>query len=139
MREALTIFVPMDTLRDYLHARDAAAMIVGLTAAAAQEQSPRARVRNLASRRPTSIAELARVVLQVARRPVRVAAGRGASATHQVRDLRVGSSFSDEAMHVPVTPLPAGVKEVYDHTLQLLRRLATPESRRAPALSGRDG
>jgi UDP-glucose 4-epimerase len=121
-REVLNIFVPMDTLRDYLYVEDAAAMIHSLLRTAVQLQPDEPTLRNLASRRPTSVGEILRMVRQVARRPLRIALGAAANAHHEVADLRIESRFRDELALVPVTPLPFGVRLIYEHTLATVRK-----------------
>jgi UDP-glucose 4-epimerase len=120
--QALNVFVPLDTVRDYLFAEDAAAMIVSLLRLTTRGQPETLVIRNLASRRPTSVAAVLRVVLQIARRPVRIGLGTAPTSGDQVRDLRIASRFSDDVTHVPITALPVGIKRVYEHTLSMLRR-----------------
>jgi UDP-glucose 4-epimerase len=120
-RCALNLFVPMDTLRDYLYADDAAVMITSLVSEAVRCQPAAPVIRNLASERPTPVSGVVRVVLQIARRPVLIALGTAPASRYQVRDLRVVSCSSDDIASGAITPLPVGVKNVYEHTLRLLR------------------
>jgi UDP-glucose 4-epimerase len=118
---ALNLYVPMDTLRDYLYTDDAAVMITSLVSEALRRQSATPVMRNLASERPIPVAGVVRVVQQIARRPVLIALGTSPASGDQVRDLRMVSCSSEEASGAAITPLPVGVKNVYEHTLKLLR------------------
>jgi UDP-glucose 4-epimerase len=120
-RRALNLFVPMDTARDYLYVDDAARMIVELVAGAGRRQPERTELRILASGRPISVGSVLRTVQLVAHRPIRIAAGRAPSSEAHAHDLRLRSDFSDHIARMATTPLPVGVKRVYDHTLRVLR------------------
>ena len=119
-RRPLHVFVPMETLRDYLYADDAAAMVTALVAAAVRDQPDEPVLRNLASGRPISVAGVLRLVQQVAHRHVQIALGAPAPSGDQVRDLRLVASDAEGGVRA-VTPLPVGVKHVYEHTLRVLR------------------
>lgn len=114
-QEPANIFVPLDTIRDYIDNDDAARACL----AALSSATDPATVQVIASGRPVTIGTLIRLVGQVTRRRVPVALGSHESARDQVRDLRLQPSI---AIDDP-TPLPAGVKRVY---LDILNRLGTP-------------
>ncbi|MCJ7436638.1 MAG: NAD-dependent epimerase/dehydratase family protein [Acidimicrobiia bacterium] len=120
-RRALNLFVPLDTLRDYLYVDDAAVMIVSLLMATLRSQPQTLVIRNLASERPVPVAGIVRVVQQVARRPVRVGLATSPTSGDQPRDLRVVSCAPRDLARAPITPLPVGVKRIYEHTLEILR------------------
>jgi UDP-glucose 4-epimerase len=121
-RRALNLFVPMDTSRDYLYAEDAAHMIVALVTDVVRRQPERPEVRIIASGRPASVGSLVRTVQLVAHRPIRVALGNAPDSERHARDLRVRSNITDHVTRMVPTPLPVGVKRVYEHTLGVLRR-----------------
>jgi UDP-glucose 4-epimerase len=123
-RQSLSIFVPMETLRDYLYVDDAAAMVRRLVENAVQKQPSTPVLRNISSQRPVSVCTVVRTVQQVAHRRVRIALGTSPSAKYHVRDLRLCTHFSEEFQDVPITPFPVTVKRVYD---DLLRRQAMPD------------
>jgi UDP-glucose 4-epimerase len=131
-RRPISIFVPMETLRDYLFADDAAEMIHSLVSTWLPRQPPHCIVRNLASERPDSIAAVLRIVQQVGRRHVRVALGSDRAVRYQRRDLRVVSMYRNEIVRPRVTPLPAGIKQVYDGLLSELQRPSTARGPRRP-------
>jgi UDP-glucose 4-epimerase len=120
-RQPVNVFVPMDTLRDYLYVEDAATMVDTLVGRTLRDQPETPIMRVLASERPTSVAAVLRTVLQIARRPVRIGLGRAPTADQHVHDLRVTSCFTDQAAPTPITPLPVGIKRVYEHILSILR------------------
>jgi UDP-glucose 4-epimerase len=120
-RQALSLFVPMETLRDYLYVDDAAAMVRTLVEHAVHEQPATPVLRNLSSQRPVSVAAVLRTVQEVGRRTVRVALGTSPSSMYQVRDLRLVTQFAHEFRDVDITPFPVAVKRVYEDVLQRVR------------------
>lgn len=122
-RQSLNVFVPMETLRDYLYVDDAAAMVRMLVENAVQNQPSTPVLRNIASRRPVSVCTVMRTVQQVAHRSVRIALGSSPSSRYHVRDLRVCTDFPHEFQAVAITPFPVTVKRVYD---DVLRQHAVP-------------
>jgi UDP-glucose 4-epimerase len=126
-RTTLNLFVPMETLRDYLFVDDAARMIREWATAASRAGGRGVEIRNLASERPVTVGAVVRTVQQVARRPVRVGLGASAVSGLHVRDLRVRSAVPAVTTW-ELTPLPVGVKRVYDHTLTIVRRTVTRDT-----------
>lgn len=114
-QQPLDVFVPLGTIRDYLHVDDAARLILDLTAAPQQPQeSPDPLI--LATGQGTTIGQLIRTTKDVTKRKVPVALGSHPSASAQAADLRLMPSIEPPR----TTPLPAGIKDVY---LDLLDRL----------------
>lgn len=74
-RQSLNVFVPMETLRDYIYVDDATAMVCSLIQAAVMEQPSTPVLRNISSQRPVSVCTVIRTVQQVAHRSVRIALG----------------------------------------------------------------
>jgi UDP-glucose 4-epimerase len=112
-REPLNLFVPLSTVRDYVYVHDAAAAIHAWIHASAGSV-PGARVRIIASGQGTSIGQLVRTAQDVGHRRVPIAMGSHPSARSQAPDLRfVPSPLPDDAA-VPLTPLPVGMKRVFD-------------------------
>ncbi len=118
-RQSLSVFVPMETLRDYLYVDDAAAMVRTLVENAVYEQPSTPVLRNISSQRPVSVCAVLRTVEQVAHRTVRIALGTSPSSKYQVRDLRLCTHFQHEFRGVAITPFPVTVKRIYDHVLRL--------------------
>jgi UDP-glucose 4-epimerase len=120
-RRSVNVYVPMQTLRDYLYADDAAAMIADLALHAVTEQPRDLVLRNLASGLPMSVGGVVRVVQQVTRQTVRIGMGQHPSAALQVLDLRMTTRAGAlPRLHAPTT-FPAGVRRVYEHTFREFR------------------
>lgn len=106
--KALSVYVSLDTRRDYLFVADAAAMIV-----AALEQLPGrgdpVTVKILASGRSATIGTLVGEARRVLRRRPRVVFGASPKAAAQVRDLRLRSVVWRELDTYARTPLPVGL------------------------------
>lgn len=111
-RVPLNLYVSMDTVRDYLYVDDSAALAWQATMRAVGEQPPAVHVEVVASGRPATVAEVIATVQSVAHRRVPLALGTDASARHQVTDLRLVPSVDVDA--VELTPLPSGIKRVFD-------------------------
>jgi UDP-glucose 4-epimerase len=122
-RQSLSVFVPMETLRDYLDVDDAAAMVRTLVENAVHDQPTTQVLRNISSRRPVSVCAVLRTVQQVAHRTVRIGLGRSPSSNYHVRDLRLCTRYPQEFQDVAITPFPVTVKRVYD---DVLKRVCLP-------------
>lgn len=112
-KQTLTMFVPLDTLRDYIHADDAAELAlhwIGSSTAGCQ-------VRVIATGNSTSLGFIISQMKDIARVQIPVAYGMHPSAAVQARDLRLFPDSTNNYKSVPVTPLPAGMKEVFDDIL----------------------
>jgi len=121
-RQSLNVFVPMETLRDYLDVDDAAAMVRTLVENAVHNQPSTPVLRNISSQRPVSVCTVLRTVQQVAHRTVRIGLATSPSSNYHVRDLRLCTHFTHEYQGLAITPFPVTVKHVYD---DVLRRQAT--------------
>lgn len=117
-RQSLNVFVPMETLRDYLYVDDGAAMVRTLVENAVSAQPSTPVLRNISSQRPVSVCTVLRTVQQIAHRSVRIALGSSPSSRYHVRDLRLCTEFPDDFHSVPITPFPVTVKRVYDDVLR---------------------
>lgn len=117
----LGVYVPMDTLRDYIYVRDAAAVIADFTqAVGAREPGSAAVTKIVASGHAISVAKvLGELRLIARRRPPLILAASPLSAA-QARDLRFRSTVLAELDRRPLTPFPVG----------LARTLADVSSRR---------
>lgn len=104
----IQIFVPFDTVRDYITADDAAAVMV----AALQSRSvPGGAMRIVASERPTSIAEIVATFRRVARRPPLIATSASRLSALYLRRVQYRSTWLLERP-LPHTALPIGVAQV---------------------------
>ncbi len=107
----IDIFVPLDTMRDYLYVDDAAQVITQVTSRPPQTLGVTTHV--LATGRGTTIGQLVRMMKEISKRRVPVALGAHPSAQAQAADLRLEPSLP----LARVTPLPAGMKAVHDDIL----------------------
>ncbi len=116
-RRAINIFVPLDTIRDYVFVDDAALATLRWSEQAHCRDSA-AGVKVIASGQPVTVGQLIRTVDQVTKRRVPVALGTHPSAAAQALDLRMEptSKASDQ------TTLPAGIKAVYLDILERIQR-----------------
>jgi UDP-glucose 4-epimerase len=115
-----TIFVSLDTLRDYLFVDDAASMV-----AAALDEVDRVggiHVKILASGRAQTIGQVMGQVTRLARRRPPVLLGSSPSARFQVVDLRLRSTAWPDLSHLPLTPPSVGVSRCLEQSVQILRK-----------------
>jgi UDP-glucose 4-epimerase len=116
-RQPINIFVPLDTIRDYIYVDDAAAMIVDLVKRSSRVASTQIEV--VASGVPTTIGQLIQTMTLLSKKRVPVALGSHPSSRAQALDLRLEPSMPLGSR----TPLPAGMKAVH---LDILARLQDP-------------
>lgn len=114
-RQSLNIFVPLDTMRDYIYVDDAAAAI---DTACERVREPGLTVEVIASGRPETIGHVIRLVELVTKRRVPVAPGQDPSARHQVRDLRLVPSISID----DPTSMPVGIHAIFADVLHRLQQ-----------------
>jgi UDP-glucose 4-epimerase len=106
-RQPLSVYVSLDTMRDYLFVDDAAAMVVaGLDLVTAR--GARA-LKVLASERSTTIGAVLGDLHRITRRRPPVVLGTSANARFQVRDLRLRSVAWPDTAALARTPMIAGI------------------------------
>lgn len=104
----IQIFVPFDTVRDYITADDAAALMID----SAGELAPgAARMRIVAAERPTSIAEIVGTFRRVSRRPVLIATSASQLSNLYLRRVQFRSNW-ESARPVACTSLVVGVAQL---------------------------
>jgi len=113
-RQPINIFVPLDTIRDYIFVDDAARTIIKVLQRTAS--SDRVKIEVVASGSPTTVGQLIQTMNLLTKKRVPVALGSHPSARSQASDLRLVPSV---ALDSP-TPLPVGMKGVH---LDILARL----------------
>ena len=106
-RQPLSVYVSLDTMRDYLFVADAAAMAVSGLAAAGRRGGQHVKV--LASERSTTIGAILGDLHRITRRRPPVVLGTSANARFQVRDLRLRSVAWPPTTGLVGTPLMAGM------------------------------
>jgi UDP-glucose 4-epimerase len=108
-QQPINIFVPLDTIRDYIYVDDAARAVTEAVERSLASQPAVAQALVIASGQPTTVGQLLRTMNQVTKRKVPVALGTHPSAYAQSLDLRLVAT-------VPLSttmPLPAGMKAVF--------------------------
>lgn len=111
-RQALNLYVSMDTVRDYIYIDDAAAYAWSAVCAAVDGPPDEATIVIIASGQPVTVAEVIATVQGVAHRKVPLALGTHPSSIHQAIDLRLTPTRIDDT--VEITPLANGIKRVFD-------------------------
>jgi UDP-glucose 4-epimerase len=118
MRHPIRVFVPMDTLRDFLFVDDAASMALGLLTVAVARQPADPQVRVLAAGQATSVAELVALVQRVSRTRIGVVQAPTPANAQHVIDLRLRTRHPGPPGVTPRTLLATGVRRVYDDILR---------------------
>ena len=121
--QPLSIYVSLDTLRDYLFAPDCAGLIVEGLARLRQEQSatqPRVVTKILASQRAITIGAVLGEMRRIFKRSPRIVLGASAVSAMQARDLSLRSRVWPDLDRRSLTPFPVGVATTAS---DLLRRL----------------
>jgi len=120
-KEPITMFVSLDTIRDYIYTDDAAKVILELINETQNQEIANAGHSStviIASGQPTSLGYLINMMQDVSHTKIPVAYGSHSSAGAQARDLRLIPTNTDQAENLVNTPLSAGVKNVYLDILQ---------------------
>lgn len=125
-KQPITMFVSLDTIRDYIEVDDAATVALHWTAKAMQEHPTHSSVRVIASGQPVSLGALIHLTQDIARVRVPIAVGNHISANAQAHDLRMTPSDDGATASLIRTTLPAGVKRVYADILERFQRATTP-------------
>lgn len=123
----LLIYVPLDTLRDYLFAPDCASLIVdGLARLRRQRDLSSSMVvtKILASQRAITVGAVLGEVRRIFKKPPRIVIGASSASAAQVRDLSLLSVVWPDLDRRALTPFPVGVAAT---TADLRRRLQRAE------------
>lgn len=104
----IQIFVPFDTVRDYITADDAAAVMVETLRA---YSAPGTAIHIVASERPTSIAEIVGTFRRVARKPPLIATSASKLSSLYLRRVQFRSRMT-LVTTTPKTSLPIGIAQV---------------------------
>ena len=114
-REALQIFVPLDTVRDYIYVTDAAQLL--LLEIAVDLPS----ISLIGSGENSSVGTVISTVSHVARRKVPITLARLAISPLQTTDLRMHPSWLDRGLQFNPMPLAQGVKLLFDSLVTVPR------------------
>jgi UDP-glucose 4-epimerase len=129
-RQPLTLYVPLDTIRDYCYIGDAGRLIAdGLerlrretAVSSTAPPSSAVVVKVIASQQPATIGTVLAQVRWVTKRPVSVMMATSAIASRQPPDLRMISTVWPELDSHPVTTMSAGLKNVVNELLGMAGR-----------------
>lgn len=110
-KQPVRMYVPLDTIRDYIHSDDAAIRALHWVRIALQAQESAVRV--VASGQPQTLGHVIALMRDITRVRIPVAMGVDASASAQSPDLRLIPDHDAVTTALPLTPLPAGMKQVY--------------------------
>ena len=136
-RQAVHIYVPLDTIRDYLFVEDAARWIAGWTQWLAQEAARtgegRRELKICASEEETTIASLIGAFQRIAKRQLKVISGLHPVRSQQPACLQFRSRVWPDEARPARTGLLVGMNRVYRHQLALYQAGALPPTR--PGLS----
>jgi UDP-glucose 4-epimerase len=118
-RTPASIYVSLDTARDYLYVDDAARMIVNGLERVRLEGGLQIKI--MASGRPTSVAAIIAELGRVTKRRPQIVLGASPNARYQVRDLRFRSVVWPDLDTGPRTSLAAGIRATLESLGQDLR------------------
>ena len=118
-KEPLHLFVPTSTVRDYVFTRDIAAQVHAWITHVSDTQ-PKPQTVIVASGQGTSIAQLVKIAGDVSHRRIPIAMGSHPSARNQPLDSRFMPTPIPGADFLRSTPLPVGVKAVFDDVVERL-------------------
>ncbi len=119
--QPLSLYVPLDTTRDYLFVHDCAAMICDGLDRLATERPGTPVVKILASQQGVTIGALLAESRRVFKRAPRVVLGSSPFARFQVRDLRLRSVVWPELDRRSLTPLGVGIRATAGDQLRAMQ------------------
>lgn len=106
----IRIFVPLDTIRDYIAADDAAAAMIDESRLASEFK--RTDIRIIASEQPATIGEILSIFKRIARRPPRIVTSATSSTGIYTRRIQFRSIAPVRVPSRPRTTLPVGINQV---------------------------
>ena len=126
----LHIYVPLDTVRDFVFVEDAARALVRWSARLNREAETAGRsvhvLKICASERPTTIAGLVGVFRRLGKRRLRVVSGLHPQTGHHPQRLQFRSTVWTDEPRPDATSLLVGIHRVYQHQLALAQRGELP-------------
>lgn len=117
----LSIWVPLDTARDYLYVDDAARLTVAMLGRAATLPAGEVVTKIMTSGRAITIASLLGELRNITKRRSTVVLGSSPSARFQIVDLRFRTRVWTDLDTLVTTGLPAGVNATYQDIARTLR------------------
>ena len=109
-KKPINMFVPLDTLRDYVYADDAAAQALHWATDVLESQESATRI--IGSGQPETLGHIIALMSDVTRTRIPIASGFNSSSAYQASDLRLVPDSDSVTRQLPVTQLPDGMKRV---------------------------
>jgi UDP-glucose 4-epimerase len=113
------VFVPLDTIRDYVYVADAAEAVVRAMERLRDASVPQHVLKIFASEQPTTVGELIGAFRRTAKRPLKVVTGLHAAARQQPLRLQFRSTVWRDLLPTAPTGLVEGIDRVFRHELAL--------------------
>ena len=114
-REALQIYVPLDTVRDYIYVTDAARLLLlELETKSTAVDTHRSRLVLIGSGESSSVGSVINTVANVTHRKVPVTMAQLMETDLQPRDLRMRPSWVDHGLDFEPLTLTQGIKRLFD-------------------------
>jgi UDP-glucose 4-epimerase len=123
--QPVSVYVSLDTLRDYLYVSDGAALVVDLLDQCANgpaDPNGFATVKICASQRATTVGALLGECRRIFKKPPLVVLAASPNARYQPRDLRLRSRVWSQLDRRPVTSLPAGIQATMSGMLRSVQK-----------------
>jgi len=120
-----SVYVSLDTLRDYIYVDDCADLILDCLARAialTRAGRPLNVTKNLATGQGVTIASLIAQLKSISKRNANVMLGTSAAAALQAHDLRIASTVWPDLDERDLTPLPVGMHNTLDEMRTLMQR-----------------
>jgi UDP-glucose 4-epimerase len=108
--QSIQIYVPYDTIRDYIAVDDAAAAMV--SALRVTSEKPRVLTKIIASEQPATIAEIISIFKRISRRAPRVVTSASSLSSLYSRRVQFRSVALPECARPPVKSLPVGIAQL---------------------------
>lgn len=121
LRAPISIFVPLDTTRDYIYAEDCGRIVADVLEhfGRAVLDEPRVLTKIIASQRGVTVGAMLGEMRRVFKRAPQIVLGSSAQASLQARDLRLRSCV-EPTLPGRLTPLPVGINITATHLRSLL-------------------
>lgn len=121
-RQTTNLYVPLETIRDYLYVDDAAQLTWATMRTARDGDLGDPVLRVLGSGEHATVAQIIDLINRVSHRSLLLSLGVHESGAHQARDLRTQSEYSKEHSRVVRTTLLVGISRVLRRTAMLVQR-----------------
>lgn len=121
-RRPLQIYVPLDTIRDYMYVGDASRLVVSAMSRLMDARRSGVVVKVIASWRGTTVGSVIGELHRVLRRRPPIVLGTSPITRLQARDLRLRSVKWADLDHAPITPFPVGIHATLMDLMQQQQR-----------------